>query len=68
MKIWEENILRMKIKANEIDLKDAEQTKAEQTILFCFFEATIFNFAVENDAGKPVETFCINLVGSNFHT
>ena len=34
----------------------------------CFIKTAIFNFAVENDAGKAVETFRISkisIVGSN---
>ena len=73
LKIWEENILSMKIRANDIDLVDAEliEVFSFSLVLFSFLlKQQYLLFAVDNDARKAVETFCIykiNIVVSNFH-
>ena len=71
--------MSMKIRANEIDLKDAERFGSfPSTIFNCkikhcrFKKAEQYNehCSVENGAKKDAETFCIfkiNIVGSNFH-
>ena len=77
--IREENILSMKIRANNIDLKGAKRFDSFFSVIsnceikYCcsniFIKVATFNFAVENDARKAVETLCIfkiNIVSSNF--
>ena len=57
---------------NQIGRVTEKQTLAKiLSIAQLFIKAAVFNFAVENDARKTVETFFylkINIVGYNFQT